>query len=63
MTVAEWIHQGGQSSAAIGQPRIARRVEENFVLGHYGAEQKHHIFDAKLVEQKTYAGPRYGDGW
>lgn len=53
--VAERIHQRGQRTTALGESRVARRMEENLVLGHGGAIQQQHVLLAELLKQQTHA--------
>lgn len=62
MRVAEWVHEGSQRSAAVGQSREALGMEQNLLLRTNGAEQKQYIFDAQLLEQHAHTAAGHGQG-
>ena len=44
--VFEGVHERCERVARLRQPGVGRGVHQDLVLGHRGAEQRHHVFDA-----------------
>lgn len=67
MRIPKGVHQGGERPTRLRQSVVAFRMEQNLVFRHDATEERQHVPDAELLEEKADRRVGYGqrgtEGW